>query len=281
MSNPQPTADTPEIAAAVLAIEEYWGEMAQRWPWMRQQSLRPVYILAGELLIALTRAFPAIIHSNQARWYARQVSGTPSLYVLFPEQFTAEARKRLGTTDPRALDGKNAITFLYLAPTGGETQIAKTLLIATEKNAPLFRAQVAHELLNCACATDWDGSVMRAGTRHVNWGAGAALQRGGMLNDLLIDVLLLDFLPTATSYTRATLLDGQQGPYWHIVAALGDKVPQPIILSALFGPDADRLVLEGYLNEALERGDAAHWLDQHLLARDWAAITEAVGAQPG
>ncbi|HKD74359.1 MAG TPA: hypothetical protein VKB76_02645 [Ktedonobacterales bacterium] len=278
MSNPQPTPETPEITAAVQSIEDYWSEMARRWPWMLQQSLRPVYVLAGELQIALTRRFPAVIHSNQARWYARLISGTPNIYVLFPDQFQSEARKRLGTSDPHTLEGKNAVTFLYLANIDGAAQPAKTLLISTEQQAPMFRAQVAHELLNCACATDWDGHVLRAGVRRVNWGTGAPAQQGGMLNDLLIDMLLLDFLPSATNYTRASLLGGAQGPYWQIAGALSQKVPQPIAVNALFGTDADRLVLAGYLGEALERGDAAQWIDRQLADHRWDALAEALGS---
>ena len=116
---------------------------------------------------------------------------------------------------------------------------------------------MTHRTLAIAAKSDTHHKFTGDRRRARYWGVGTALQRGGMLNDLLIDVLLLAFLPTATSYTRATLLEGQQGPYWHIVDALGGKVPQPIILSALFGADADRLVLEGYLNETMERGDAA------------------------
>jgi hypothetical protein len=235
-------------------------------------------VLVGELLIALTRAFPATVHSNQARWYAREIANTPSIYVLFPEQFQDEARQRVGANDPRLLEGKHAVTFIYLARQQGAEQVAKTLLLDTETTAPMYRAQVAHELLNCACASDWDGAVMRSGVRLVNWGAGAPLQRGGMLNDLLIDILLLDFLPQHTNYTRESLLEGTQGPYWRSAAALSAKVPQPVILAGLFGPDTDRLILEGYLNEVIERGGAAQWLDQLILNRDWSALADAVGA---
>src|SRR5579875_2642242 len=133
----QSQADPPEIAAAVEDIAEYWGRMAQRWPWMRQQSLRPVYVLAGEMLQALVRAFPAMLRSNQARWYARVVHDTPSIYVLFPDMFRDEARKRLGSADVHALEGKNAVSFLYLAQIDGKTQPAKTLLLSTDLHAPM------------------------------------------------------------------------------------------------------------------------------------------------
>ncbi len=279
MSNEDSGGEAPEVTASVLAIEGYWGEMARRWPWMRQQSLRPVYVLAGELLIALVRQFPAIVHSNDARWYAREVGGTPSIYVLFPDQFRDEALKRVGASDPRLLEDKRAITFLYLASVNGSEQSAKTLLISTEQHAPMFRAQLAHELLNCATAMDWNGARLRAGMRLAQWGTGVATQRCGLLNDLLIDTLLLDALPAVTTYTRATLLDGQQGPYWRIVAALGAKVPREVVLGALFGPDSDRLIMEGWLNEAFERGDAAGWLDDLIARRDWVALGKAVGAE--
>lgn len=276
MSTP---ADSPAIAAAIVNIEEYWGTMARTWPWMRQQSLRPVYVLAGEMLIALTRAFPMMLQSNQLRWYAREVQGTPSLYVLFPEQFQEEARKRVGNTDPRQLEGKNAITFLYLTSVNQQTEVAKTLLISTTQHAPMFRAQVAHELLNCAAATSWDGTQMRAGVRRVHWQTGSALQWGAMLNDLVIDTLLLDFLPNGSNYTRASLLNGQQGPYWRIAEALGTKIPPDVLQAALFGPPAELATLEGLLAEVCERGNAAQWIDQQLTARRWEELAQVVGAQ--
>jgi hypothetical protein len=277
MSDQDPIVEEPAVAAAVQAIETYWEEMARRWPWMRQQSLRPIYILAGEMLIALTRRFPVIVHSNDARWYAREIGGTPSIYVIFPDQFRDEARKRLGTLDPRSLEGKQAITFLYLARVSGQEQPSKTLLLSTEQQAPMFQAQVAHELLHCACAMDWSGDRLRVGSRLIQWGAGAPLQHGGLVNDLLIDTLLLDFLPAATKYTRATLLDGPQGPYWRIADALGRKLPREIVLGALYGADSDRLVLASRLGEALERSDAVAWLDRLLATHDWAALSAAVG----
>lgn len=277
MNQSTPEHDPPEIAAAVEDIAAYWGQMAQRWPWMRQQSLRPVYVLAGEMLQALVRAFPALLRSNQLRWYARVVRDTPAIYVLFPEQFREEALKRVGGSDPRVLEGKNAVTFLYLATENGQTTVAKTLLLSTELKAPMFRAQLAHELLNCASATDWDGSQLRAGMRRVVFAAGAPLQWNALLGDLLIDALLVDFLPTATNYTRADLLEGAQGPYWHIAEALSRKLPQAVILSALLGAESDRQALEGWLNEAFERGDAAQWLDRLIGDRQWDALSAAMG----
>ncbi|MBA3824173.1 MAG: hypothetical protein H0X24_09800 [Ktedonobacterales bacterium] len=269
--------DSPEVAAAIEDIAAYWGHMAQQWPWMRQQSLRPVYILTGELLQALVRAYPAMLTSNQMRWYARARNNTPSIYVLFPDHFEQEAQKRVGSTDPHLLEGKTALTFVYLATVDGQTEVAKTLLISTERAAPLFRAQLAHELLNCATATDWDGQVMRAGFRRVTFGAGAPLQWGALLGDLLIDTLLLDFLPTLQSYTRADLFDGQQGPYWRIAEALGNKLPRAAVLDALFGPTPARDALSGLLNEAFERGDAATWLDRLISERKWDVLGEALG----
>jgi hypothetical protein len=276
----QPT-DSPEVAAAIEDIAAYWGHMSQQWPWMRQQSLRPVYILAGELLQELVRAFPATLASNQSRWYARERNGTPSIYVLFPDHFEQEAQKRIGSTDPHLLEGKTALTFVYLATVGGQTEVAKTLLISTEKAAPLFRAQLAHELLNCATATDWDGQVMRAGFRRVTFGAGAPLQWGAMLGDLLIDTLLIDFLPTLPGYTRADLFAGQQAPYWRIAEALGRKLPRESVTDALYGSTTARDDLAGLLNEAFERGDAATWLDRLISDRQWDALSEAVGVRDG
>ena len=273
----QPNPDAPEVAAAVEDIAASWAQMAQHWPWMRQQSLRPVYILAGELLQALVRTYPAMLRSNQMRWYARTMHDTPSIYILFPDLFQEEAQKRLGGSDPRALEGKHVISFLYLASSDGQTQAAKTLLATTELHAPMFRAQLAHELLNCATATDYDGMELRAGFRRVIFGAGGPGQAGANLSDLLIDTLIFPFLPTATAYTAATLLEGAQGPYWRIAQALGGKLPQGAVLGALFGARAEVDALANLLNEAFERGDAAAWLDRLIAERRWDELAEAVG----
>lgn len=273
----QPNPDAAEVAAAVEDIAASWARMAQHWPWMRQQSLRPVYILAGELLQALVRAYPAMLRANQMRWYARAVHDTPSIYVLFPDLFQDEAQKRLGGSDPRALEGKQVISFLYLTSIDGQTQAAKTLLATTELHAPMFRAQLAHELLNCATATEYDGTELRAGCRRVTFGAGGPVQTGANLSDLLIDALLFPFLPTATTYTAATLLEGAQGPYWHIAQALGTRLPEAAILAALFGPPDAVDTLAGLLNEVCERGDAAAWLDDLIADRRWDELTEALG----
>lgn len=273
----QPNPDAPEVAAAVEDIAASWARMAQRWPWMRQQSLRPVYILAGELLQALVRAYPAMLRSNQMRWYARAVHDTPSIYVLFPDLFQEEAQKRLGGSDPHALEGKQVISFLYLASIDGQTQAAKTLLATTELHAPMFRAQLAHELLNCATATEYDGTELRAGCRRVTFGAGGPVQAGANLSDLLIDALLFPFLPTATTYTTATLLEGAQGPYWRIAQACGARLPHAAILDALFGPPDAVDTFAGLLNEVFERGDAAAWLDGLIADRRWDELTDALG----
>jgi hypothetical protein len=272
----QPAPDAPEVAAAVEAIAAHWGYMAQKWPWMRQQSLRPVYILAGEMLQVLVRGFPAMLRSNQAQWYAREVRDTPAIYVLFPDLFRDEALKRLGGADPRTLEGKNVVSFVYLVTQGGQTQVAKTLLASTEQHAPMFRAQLAHELLNCATATEWDGRTLRAGWRRVVF-SGALLQWGAALGDLLIDALLFPWLPTATSYTPADLLDGAQGPYWRCAEALGDKLTLAPIASALFGAPADRDALAARLNEAFGRSDAATWLDRLISERKWDELSAALG----
>jgi hypothetical protein len=277
MSQAEP--DAAAVAAAVEDIAESWAQMARRWPWMRQQSLRPVYILAGELLQALVRAYPAMLRSNQWRWYARAVHDTPSIYVLFPDLFREEAQKRLGGSDPHALEGKQVISFLYLAGIDGQTQAAKTLLATTEMHAPMFRAQLAHELLNCATATEYDGTELRAGCRSVIFGAGGPVQSGANLSDLLIDTLLFPFLPTATAYTAASLLEGVQGPYWHIAQALGRKLPQEAVLGALFGARSEVDALAGLLNEAFERGDAALWLDRLIADRQWDDLATALGSE--
>lgn len=272
-----PAQDPPEVIAAIESVQLYWQEMTQQWPWMRQQSLLPVYSMTEETLIGLLRAVPAMVHSNDLRWYARRYNDMPQIYVLPPESFQQETRKYLSGANTRSIEGKQVVTLLYLAQQSGTYLPAKTLLISNLQDAPMFRMQLAHELLHCACATDYEDGILRAGMRQIHWKTGVPLQRNGNLNDLIIDTLLIDWLPANTDSTRSTLLDGEQGPYWQIVEALCAKIPRDTITNALFGSDADRLVLAGYLNEIFEQGDAAHWIDQCIADRNWTALAATVG----
>jgi len=265
---------------AAAAAAQWWPEFWRRWPWTRQQTLLPVYRRIGEMTVALLRAFPAIQWSDQALWYRRVVRDTPAVYALFPEEFAAQAAQFLPGGDSRQLEGKSVISFIYLAPgAASASEVAKTLLASTETAAPYYTAQLAHELLNCFCATEYDGATLRSGVRRANWGAGAMLQSGGALNDLLLDALLVDFLPRWTEVTRDALTDGMLGPYWEIASALAARLGGVPVREALFGP-ADRLpAFDRALDAALDLANAASELDRLLLRHEWQSLTAIVSGR--
>ncbi len=266
---PQEQADDAAAAAA-----QFWPEFGRRWRWTRQQSLAPVYTRIGQMTVALLRFFPAIQHSNQARWYQRSVRDTPAIYALFPEEFTQQAKAFLAGGNPNELEGKQVVSFLYLAPGAtGETEVVKTLLASTATETPYYTAQLAHELLNCFCATNWDGSVLRSGLRRATWGTGTLLQRGGALNDLLIDTQLLAFLPQASDYTKASLTEGMLGPYWQIIERFAQRLEQGPILDVLFGGDEQAITtFERELSNLLHLPNAAAELDRLLTRHDWQGL---------
>lgn len=263
---------------AAAAAAQFWPEFGRRWPWTRQQSLAPVYKLIGEMTVALLRQFPEIQRSNQARWYRRALRDAPAIYVLFPEEFTTQARAFLRGGDPRELEGKQVVSFLYpVSPDDGGPEVAKTLLASTEMRAPYYRMQLTHELLNCFCHTAWDGRILRSGLRRAHWGAGAMMQQGGALNDLLIDTLLLDFLPRATDYTAQSLTEGMLGPYWQIVDLYAQRLAGLPIQGALFGSDPTSLDTFGQaLAEVLNVPNAAAELDRLLARHDWTGLRALV-----
>lgn len=270
-SRPEPLYD-PAADEAAAALAAFWPEFGRRWPWTRQRSLAPGYQLAGEMAVALLRDEPAIARSNQVLWYRRQVRDTPNIYVLFPDEFRLQARNFLAGADPRTLEGKQVVSFIYLASVGSETMVAKTLLASSSLEAPFYRAQLAHELVNCFCATDWDGVTLRSGVRRVVWQTGAPTQRGGALNDILIDSLLLSFLPRRTSDTVDTLLGGAQGQYWHIARQVGERVGEQAVREALFGAQPMVRAFEDTLDEAYHQEGAAMVIDRLLAAHDWAGL---------
>ena len=263
---------------AAAAAAQFWPEFGRRWPWTRQQSLAPVYKLIGETTVALLRAYPAIQHSNQARWYRRALRDTPAIYALFPDEFTTQARAFLRGSDPKELEGKQVVSFIYLVtPDDGGPDVAKTLLASTATNAPYYRMQLAHELLNCFCHTEWDGHILRSGLRRANWGAGAMMQQGGALNDLLIDTLLLDFLPRATDYTKHSLTEGMLGPYWQIVDLYAQRLAGLPIQDVLFGRDPNSIPAFGQaLAESFKMPNAAAELDRLLVRHDWQGLRDLV-----
>lgn len=280
MADALPTIPQDQADDAAADAARWWPEFWRRWPWTRQQSLMPVYRQIGETAVSQLRAFPAIQWSNQALWYRRVVRDTPAVYVLFPEEFAAQAAQVLPGGDPRQLEGKSVLSFIYLTPgEGGATEVAKTLLASTDTAAPHYTPQLAHELLNCSCAAEYDGRTLRSGVRRANWGAGAMLQSGGALNDLLLDALLVDFLPRWTDVTLDALTGGMLGPYWEIARAFAGRLGRVPVREALFGPPDRIPAFERALDAALNLTDAAAELDALLLRRDWEAL-RAVAVGP-
>ncbi len=261
---------------AAAAVAGWWPEIWRRWPWTRQEALSPVYKLVGDTCVALVYGIPQIQRSNQARWYTRDVQGTPAIYVLPPDEFTAQARRVSPSGDYRAMEGKSAVSYIYLVePDSGHTEVAKTLLVSTETNAPYFQTQVAHEALNCFCSTEWDGSVLRSGLRRAHWGGGAMLQQGGALNDLLLDTLLLRVLPATTDVTTESLMNGMLGPYWNIVELYARTLVRMPVADVLFGLDASLLEsFETALNHLLGLDDAVAELDSLLDRHEWQGLRE-------
>ncbi|MGH2501409.1 MAG: hypothetical protein ACRDID_02725 [Ktedonobacterales bacterium] len=82
MIPPITQAQANEAAASAAS---FWPTFGRNWPWTRTPELSPIYQRAGELTVALLRAFPAIQWSNQARWYRRDVRDTPAIIALAPD----------------------------------------------------------------------------------------------------------------------------------------------------------------------------------------------------
>ncbi|MFI5273820.1 MAG: hypothetical protein ACHQ4H_12375 [Ktedonobacterales bacterium] len=277
-----PTITQAQADDAAAAAASFWPTFGRRWPWTRQRSLVPIYARTGELTVALLRAFPAIQWSSQRLWYQRDVRDTPAIYVLFPEVFAEEARPFVAGGDLREIEGKQAVSFIYLVPApqsddGGA--VAKSLLVSTRAEAPYYVAQLTHELLNCFCDAEWDGQTLRSGIRHANWGAGASLQTGGALNDLLLDTLLLGFLPGA-GVTRASLAEGMLAPYWELVRAFAERLAGVPVVEALFAGAESVERFSRALDAALHSTDAAATLDRLLARHDWPALRALVGPPP-
>ncbi len=278
-NKPYPPRITQLLAdQAAAEAAQFWPEFGRRWPWTRQQSLAPVYQLIGEMTVALLRHFPQIQLSNQARWYRRSLRDVPAIYALFPEEFSAQARAFLRGSDPKDLEGKQVVSFIYLvSPDDGGPDVAKTLLASTATNAPYYRMQLAHELLNCFCHTNWDGRILSSGIRRAHWGTGAMMQQGGALNDLLIDTLLLDFLPKATEYTKQSLTEGMLGPYWQIVELYAQRLAALPIQGVLFSSGPDIISAFGQaLAETFHLPNALAELDRMIVQHDWQALRTLV-----
>lgn len=278
-------AQADEAAASAAS---FWPAFGQKWPWTRTPELAPIYQRAGELTVALLRAFPAIQWSNQARWYRRDVRDTPAIIALTPDALRAEVGAL--ATAPGAADGKQVVSLLYLpekdAPPDAagdgnsnlEPPVARTLLASTALDAPYYTAQLAHELLNCFCHTSWDGQVIRSGLREGAAGSALGAEPGAALNDLLLDAMLVHFLPVAGDVRAEDLFDGAQGPYWRIARTFSSRLRGVPALPALFSGDLNSLTrFQQGLALALDLADAARELDAQVAAHDWAALRRTLG----
>lgn len=283
---------------AAASAASFWPTFGRRWPWTRAPELAPIYQRVGELTVALLRAFPAIQWSNQARWYQRDVRDTPAIIALTPEALRAEIGAVTSGISARAAEGKPVVSLIYLpdrdatpgAASGsganGEPPVARTLLATTALSAPYYGAQLAHELLNCFCHTTWDGQTIRSGLRQASdtaaGGVGtatrAAVEPGAALNDLLLDAMLVHFLPAIGAASPADLFDGAQGPYWRLARTLAARLRGVPALPALFSGEPDALArFQQGLALALDLADAARELDTLAAAHDWAALRRALG----
>jgi hypothetical protein len=267
---------------AAAEAARFWPEFGRRWPWTRAPEVSNVYQQAGEQTVALLRAFPGIQWSNQARWYRRDVRDTPAIIALTPDALQTEVRNLSHSVS--AMEGKHVHTLIYLvdeaaaAVQATEPPVAKTLLASTALDAPFYIAQLAHELLNCFCHTEWDGQTLRSGLRRASDSDLAGNMQGAALNDLLLDAILIHYLPVATSLRLPDLLDGAQGPYWRIAQTLSARLRGVPAMSALFSGAPD--ILERFnqgMTLALDTPDAADTLDTLAAAHDWAGIQRVLG----
>lgn len=263
----------------------FWPEFGRRWPWTRSPGVAEVYGLIGEQTVALLRLLPALQWSNQARWYQRVVRDTPAILALTPDALRIEAGALTPGGGPSSLDGKHVVSIIYPAaegegdPTITEPSVAKTLLASTALNEPYYAAQLAHELLNCFCATEWDGQTLRSGVlRSQTPRPSASTTEGAALNDLLLDAILAQLLPAISPMTTEALLEGAQGPYWRIANTLADRLRGVPTLPALFSVDTDtqQRFAQG-LAVALDQADAVNYLDSLAAAHDWAALRSLLG----
>lgn len=277
-------AQADDAAAEAAA---FWPEFGRRWPWTRATDFARVYQRVGEQTVNLLRAFPAIQWSNQARWYRRVVRDTPAILALTPEALRDEARAFASAASLPSLEGKHAISMIYLPDASGQPSdsasdgepVAKTLLTSTALDAPYYTAQLAHELLNCFCHTNWDGAVIRNGLRQSPASGQAQGERGVALHDLLLDAMLVQYLPAVRATSVDDLFEGAQGPYWRIAQTLATRLRGVPALPALFSgePDAlDRFQRE--LALALDTTGAAQRLDTLASAHDWSGVRQLLGA---
>lgn len=273
--------------AAAAEAAAYWPEFGRRWPWTRATEVARVYQRVGEQTVNLLRAFPAIQWSNQARWYRRVVRDTPAILALTPDALRDEARAFAPAATLPSLEGKHAISMIYLPDASGqpdadasdEPPIAKTLLASTALDAPYYTAQIAHEILNCFCHTDWDGAVIRNGLRQSPTNGQTHGERGVALHDLLLDAMLVQYLPAVGAASADELFEGAQGPYWRIAQTLATRLRGVPALPILFSGEPDALDrFERGLMLALDTTDAVQRLDTLVAGHDWAGLRQLLGA---
>ncbi len=280
MTSRIPQSQADEAAARAAA---FWPEFGRRWPWTRAQNIARVYQLAGEQTVALLRILPAIQWSNQSEWYRRDMRDTPALLALTPEALRVEASKLTQAGSPAAIEGKQVLSLMYPVQDedaqNGQPSVARTLLASTALDIPLYAAQLAHEILNCFCCTEWDGQTLRCGVRRTTSPAQAWVsESGAALNDALLDAILVNILPAIGGATVDDLFASAQGPYWRIVRTLALRLRGVPALAALFSgaPDAQQRFEQG-LAVALDIPDAAMKLDQLIAAQDWTALRDLLG----
>lgn len=265
---------------AAAEAASFWPEFGRRWPWTRAPEIAPVYQLAGEQTVALLRSFPAIQWSNQARWYRRDVRDTPAIIAMAPDALQTEVSNL--SHGAGAVEGKHVHTLIYLvdleATRPMEPPVAKSLLASTALDAPFYTAQLAHELLNCFCHTEWDGQTLRSGLRRATGTARLDAAHGAALNDLLLDAMLVHYLPVATSLQLSDLLEGAQGPYWRIAQTLSARLRGVPALPTLFSgaPGIIERFNQG-MTIAIGASDATNTLDTLAAAHDWAGIQRMLG----
>ena len=276
-----PRITQAQADAAAAAAARFWPEFSRRWPWTRAPALAPIYQLAGEQTVSLLRAFPALQWSNQARWYRRVVRDTPAIIALTPEALRAELSALASNVAAQPLDIRAVHTLVYLPDTdetAAAPSVAKTLLASSAQDTPLYIAQLAHEILNCFCQTDWDGQTLRSGLRRTSGALVDGETQGAALNDLLLDAMLLQYLPAATAISIHDLIESAQGPYWRIVQTLAARLRGVPALAALFGSGADTLArFENSLGTALDTPAAAIRLDSLTAAHDWTGLRSLLG----
>ncbi|HEX5572878.1 MAG TPA: hypothetical protein VFX31_15885, partial [Ktedonobacterales bacterium] len=133
-----------------------------------------------------------------------------------------------------------------------------------------------------------DGQTIRSGLRQASdtaaGGAGtatrAAVEPGAALNDLLLDAMLVHFLPAVGAASPVDLFDGAQGPYWRLARTLASRLRGVPALPALFSGEPDALPrFQRGLALALDLADAARELDALATAHDWAALRRALGPE--